>query len=188
MEVIRPQVKQILASRRIRECANFGCGQGHIFDAVAQMVLEKVPEAACWAVDRKAWIEDRFRMHMLYLREDIFETSLPDDSLDLLCLDYMLQAMWTKRGQRRLIELAQAKLQVGGYLMVSEIVRGESPKKNFIGHVKHVCYNGPFVAYNTKPLFFYESLLKQRGFSIQKVDYLGDGVVILARLEDKDKK
>jgi hypothetical protein len=34
-----------------------------------------------------------------------------------------------------------------------------------------------FRGHNIKPLSFYESLLKQHGFSIQKVDYLGDGAI-----------
>ncbi len=188
MEIMRPLMENALVHRQMRETADFGCGQGHIYDLLVQMIQEAYPFSRHRGVDKKAVIEVRFAREMEYLHENIFKTRIEDDSLDFLVMNYILQAMWTKRGQRRLVELAQTKLQVGGYLMVSEIVRWESPKKNLIGRVKHICYNGPLVAYNIKPLSFYESLLKERGFSIQKVDYLGDGVVILARLEDKDRK
>lgn len=183
MDVMRPFVARIIQERKIKKYADFGCGQAHITDGIARQVLEAYPASICYAVDKKATPEKRFLGDMTYFREDIFKTRIPDDSLDFLVYNYMIQTRWTEEGQVELIELAKKKLQIGGYLLISEIVRWENTKRNLIGHAKHVLYNGPLVAYNIRPLFYYEGLLRKQGFSIRAVDYLGDGVIILARLE-----
>lgn len=186
MGVIGPFMQKVLSEWEINQCADFGCGEGHIFNEIAQMVLRKNPWAACLAVDWKAKLEERFLAELIPFKEDIFETSVADDTLDLLVLNYMVQAMWTKRGQRALIKLAKTKMREGGYLLLSEIIRFDDPQKNLIAHAKHIVYNGPLVAYNVKPLVYYEGLLENEGFSLQKVGFLGDGAVILARLDSKE--
>ncbi len=151
---------------------DIGCGQMELTRAIQDRLKEENPELRVIGIDQATYAgPDRLRDDAAFLRAEATDTRLRSGSVDLVNMNYLLQALEEETQVRVLAEAKRILSEKGRLLFLDVVKRGG--REGRIDKLKHQALN-IFAPYNIRTREKWQQLLEENGFVIEDTSMVGE--------------